>query len=160
MDKQVVEKYGNQLRVRVCGLLVHKQKIVLVRHEGIGEDGVMWIPPGGGVEFGSSIEKNLKREFLEETGLAVETKEIVCVNEFLQPPLHALELFFKVDLVGGSLTKGTDPEMNKDAQLITDVRFVTFNELQVIPNNQKHIILHNVKEEEDLYKNPPFIHKV
>jgi hypothetical protein len=38
----------------------------------------------------------LKREFLEETQTDITIGEMLFVNEFLEPPLHAIELFLRL----------------------------------------------------------------
>jgi len=68
----------------------------MASHHSLGESGILWAPPGGGMDFGQSVEENLTREFREETGLKVEVKRFLFINEFLAVPLHAVELFFEV----------------------------------------------------------------
>lgn len=160
MENQIVKTFGNKIRVRVCGILVNNDGILLAKHHGIGEDGVLWSPPGGGVDFGSSLKENLIREFLEETGLVITVKKFLGVSEYLAPPLHAVELFFWVNREGGKLASGYDPELPPEKQIIKEVRFVTFEELLIIPNKQKHQFLHNVDKASDLEKNPVFIDEI
>lgn len=122
--------FGNQLRIRVCGICIEENSILLVRHEGIGDKGYMWAPPGGGIHFGEQIPETLEREFQEETGLAVQTKELLFVNEFFRDPLHALELFFRVDNMEGTLVTGNDPEMKRSQQIISNVKFIDFKQIK------------------------------
>lgn len=110
----------------------------MAKHRGLGEFGELWLPPGGGVEYGSHTADNLKREFIEETGLSIKVDEFLFGFEFLQPPLHAIELFFKVESTGGKLEKGLDPELPEDQQIIEEVRFVTFEELRVMDKKRVH----------------------
>ena len=136
-----MRKFGNRLRLRVSGLCIDAHGILLVRHRSLGGEGVLWAPPGGGMQYGWSAEQNLVREFREETGLEIEVKDFVCTHEFLQPPLHAVELFFNVKITGGALRKGVDPEMSSDTQIIDEVRFVPFAEIEQGPPAQYHNIL-------------------
>lgn len=133
--------FGNRLRVRVCGICVEEDRILLVRHRALGREGVLWAPPGGGMHFGQSAGANLVREFREETGLTVSVGDFICTHEFLEPPLHAIELFFNVSISGGSLRTGTDPEMEPSAQIIDEVRFVPFDEIAHGEPAQYHNIL-------------------
>src|SRR5688500_12756173 len=100
MNTELTTVYGNKIRVRVCGLCWQEDKLLMVNHSGI-RDGDFWAPPGGGLEFGESLEQRLKQEFLEETGLAVSPGHFIFGSEFIQKPLHAIELFFNVSIVGG-----------------------------------------------------------
>ncbi|MFY0652208.1 MAG: NUDIX hydrolase [Cyclobacteriaceae bacterium] len=130
MTSQEISKvYGNKLRVRVCGVLIEDDSILLVKHRGIGANGELLIPPGGGMEFGSSAEENLKREFKEETGLSIKVCDFLFISEFLDSELHAIELFFKVEHVSGSIAIGIDPEMSTEDQIINDVKMIKFSEL-------------------------------
>jgi 8-oxo-dGTP diphosphatase len=56
-------------RVRVAALVVSGDSILLVLHRKEGRE--YYLLPGGGVEPGETEEEALKRELLEETGLAV-----------------------------------------------------------------------------------------
>jgi len=143
--------YTNKLRVRVCGICVQNNALLLVCHRGILAGRNFWAPPGGGLNFGERVHSGLKREVQEETGLEIKPGRFLFVNEFLQPPLHALELFFEVNPVGGELIIGTDPDLPADDQLITDVRFLTLPELKAIPFQEKHSILNELVNFDDLF---------
>ena len=143
--------YTNKLRVRVCGICMQGNAILLVCHRGLINGKDFWAPPGGGLVFGESVREGLKREFAEETGFEIKSGRFLFFNEFLQPPLHALELFFEVQPVSGDLIIGTDPDLPADKQLITDVRYLNFQELQKIPLNQKHSIFHELVNFDDLF---------
>lgn len=134
------------------GLLAKEDSLLMIKHTGIGEKGHLWTPPGGGVEFGHSAEENLKREFREETGLEVAVNEFLFVNELVQPPLHAIELFFTVTLIQGNLIRGTDPEMSKQDQIINEVRFMSWKELRLLPLPTIHKAFHNAADYNDLAK--------
>lgn len=103
--------FGGKVRVRACGILIKEDAVLLLKHEGVGKKGYLWAPPGGGVEFGESIKKTIVREFKEECNLTITVGEFILFNEFIAPPLHAIELFFKVSYVEGDLKIGNDPEL-------------------------------------------------
>lgn len=138
MEKKIIEYFGNRLRVRVCGILEDEDSILLVRHTSIGKKGVLWAPPGGGMKFGSDAEHNLIREFKEEAGLDISVEEFLFIHEFLSPPLHAIEMFFRVRRTGGELTVGHDPEMEKNDQIIKEIRFVSREELLSMDSDIVH----------------------
>jgi len=101
-----------------------------VEHDGIWSKEPFWTPPGGGVEFGESLEEALVREVKEEVGLDVEIGELRYVLDFIRPPLHAVSFYFECRAPGSlsSLFTGSDPELG-DAQIVRTVRMVPFGEL-------------------------------
>ena len=151
-QQQVVNLYGNRLRTRVCGLCRNGDRLLMVRHRGIGENDTFWCPPGGGAQFGETVPDALRREFGEETGLIVEVGKLLFVNEFLVEPLHALELFFVVDAIGGELRLGSDPEMDADGQIIAEVRWMTFAELKAYPPADVHSLFGRCYSLDDVYR--------
>ncbi|AWV97400.1 NUDIX domain-containing protein [Arcticibacterium luteifluviistationis] len=111
IKEQVHQHYGNRIRVRTCGVLIQDQKILMLKHDGIGKKDYFWNVPGGGLEKGENLVKGLEREFLEETGLKIEVKKLLCLNQYIVPPLHAIEYYFLVEKVAGNAKLGHDPEM-------------------------------------------------
>jgi 8-oxo-dGTP diphosphatase len=138
MDEKSQSPFLQKVRVRVCGLLEENGKIWLVRHRGLGSLGYFWSPPGGGVEFGESVEGTLKREFLEETGLEVECIRFVTFHEHIDSRFHALELFFEVRKIAGTAALGTDPELNDREAMMTDLRLFGREELSSMPPEVVH----------------------
>ena len=137
MDKSVQEIYGDRVRVRVCGLCWKGDRMLLVNHRGLYKHD-FWAPPGGGSEFGQSVEFNLRREFREETGLRIKVGSLQFVCEFIQRPLHAIELFFDVTATGGRLFTGEDPEMDEKEQIIHEVKYLAESEIRALPARHKH----------------------
>ena len=133
MDGEIAKIYGNRLRVRVCGLCWDDDRLLLANH-GMISSSNLWLPPGGGLEYGETVEKALKREFSEETGLQVEEQFFAFGCEFLKKPLHALELFFHVVTFSGTLKAGYDPEL----QIIQDVRFFSESEINAFSKDELH----------------------
>ena len=138
LSQLIKKQYGEQLRVRVCGVCIENDKILLINHLGILENNDFWSVPGGGLSFGETIEECLKREFLEETNTQIEVGEFLTVREFIELPLHAIELFYEVSITGGKLQKGTDPEMVQ--QIIQAVRWMNLEEIKV----KSKVIFHPV----------------
>ena len=107
----------------------------MLNHIGIRENSDFWCTPGGGLEFGETIDDCLKREFLEETNTKISVGKFLTINEFVNPPLHAVELFYEVKIISGIAKKGIDPEM--DEQIISDLRWFNLEEI-------KELSVHNV----------------
>lgn len=146
----ITAKFGNKIRVRVNGILIENDCLLMVKHRELGTQGYLWAPPGGGMEFGTSASENLVREFLEETGIKIEVKKFLFVCEFTKPPLHAVELFFLVAREGGNLRKGHDPELKAKDQIIEEVRFLTTETLLQIPPAALHKAFENIKQASDI----------
>ena len=90
------------------------------------------------MEFGQPVSQNLVREFQEETGLVVQVGEFRFVCEFIQVPLHAIELFFQVTVLEGRLAPGSDPEMDKHKQIINSVEFLSIPKIMALPEGHRH----------------------
>ncbi|MFD2033936.1 NUDIX domain-containing protein [Belliella marina] len=149
LEKEIEEKFGGRLRTRVNGVLIQDDKILLIKHK-MGGNKYFWNVPGGGMKYGTSCIENLKREFLEETGLLVDVKSFISTSEFLSPPLHAVELFFEVEVAGGELKMGKDPELEEESQLITEMGFLDIENLALIKKEEKHRIFWGIKSLNDV----------
>ncbi|KOY87367.1 NUDIX hydrolase [bacterium 336/3] len=150
IESEIERIFGNKLRLRVSGICIKANKVLLIKHVNLGEGGYLWSPPGGGLHFGESVETCLKREFEEETGFKIKMKRFLFVNEFLQPPLHAIELFFEVEVVGGSLLLGKDPEMQENNQIIREIAFLDIETLQKEPAICVHSMFQELKSVDEL----------
>jgi len=135
MSPEIAEIYGNRVRIRACGLCWQDNSLLLVKHR-MGAD-EFWAPPGGGVEYGEHLEDTVRREFLEETGLEVTIDKFLFGCEFIKQPLHAIELFFEVRIVGGVLKDGYDPEL----QLIEKAQFLSQDEILAKRSESLHGII-------------------
>ena len=151
MEESIEKQYGKHLRLRVAGLCNQNDKILVVNHTGLNNENEFWAPPGGGLHYGESVKDCLLREFLEETGLKIAVGDFLHATEYLKPPLHAIELFFAVEVLGGSLIRGTDPEVGVEDQIIANVEFMSFDTLLKIPDSRKHNIFHGVKKFERIF---------
>ena len=113
-------------RLAVRGLLLIDDRLLLVnawpRHRG-----GLWCAPGGGVERGSSLPDNLRREFHEETGLTVGVGDPCLVNEFHDPEgtFHQVDVYFRCTLLAGRIDNGwKDPE-----RVVTERRLFSRDEM-------------------------------
>jgi 8-oxo-dGTP diphosphatase len=70
--------------IRVYGLLMNEQNQILLADEAFknGTKGTKF--PGGGLELGEGLIDGLKREFMEETGIAVEVLSHFYTTDFFQ----------------------------------------------------------------------------
>jgi 8-oxo-dGTP diphosphatase len=151
MNPKIPEIYSNRPRLRVCGLCWKGDKLLMVNHRQLTA-GSFWAPPGGGVEFGEPVADALVREFLEETHVKILPAKFKFVCEFIQPPLHAVELFFEVDYQEGEASLGTDPESNPEDQLINAVRYMSIEEILSVPSGERHGIFRFIKTTAEVKK--------
>lgn len=71
-----------RFNIRVYGLLVHEDKVLLSEEE-MGDYAFSKFP-GGGLEYGEGLSDGLKREFQEELEADIELQELFYINEFFQ----------------------------------------------------------------------------
>lgn len=69
--------------IRIYGLLINERNEVLIADERYGDRSFTKFP-GGGLEWGEGTVDCLKREFLEELGVAVEIGELFYLTDFFQ----------------------------------------------------------------------------
>jgi ADP-ribose pyrophosphatase YjhB (NUDIX family) len=151
MDPEIIEKFGNRVRIRVCALCWKENLLLMVNHKGLYSHN-FWAPPGGGIEPGQLAAEALEREVLEETGLKISVNNLMAVCEYVHPPLHTIELFFNAAITGGTLKQGTDPELEESKQIISEVKFLPWPELRAIPPGELHGIFRFCSRAEDLKK--------
>ncbi|MEL6771852.1 MAG: NUDIX domain-containing protein [Bacteroidota bacterium] len=143
LASEAVERaFGHRVRVRAAGLLFDRaenpERVLLLKHDGLWDDGPFWSPPGGAIEFGEALSEGVRREFEEEASLSVRVGEPAYVLDFVRPPLHAVSFYFRVYPADGDyadlesrLRTGTDPELLADGvQLLQEARFIPLDNLQ------------------------------
>ena len=88
-----------------------------------------WVLAGGGVEAGETISKAAIREAQEEMRITIEIERLMYVRVFhWETPV--VEFYVLANIVDGTPQVGHDPEAPTDMQIITDVRVLTFDELE------------------------------
>jgi len=126
-------QFSDRVRVRACAVIAVNSSLLLIKQTVPTRDSPIWIPPGGGVLVGETLETALTREVLEETGLKVLPEQLLWIHEFLETPYHAIEFYFECSIVGGMLKLGKDPELPKGEQVLHEVRFVSSDEILTLP---------------------------
>jgi 8-oxo-dGTP diphosphatase len=151
---ELLRPYAGQVRVRVGGLLVREGTLLLAAHRGLLPNGAtFWSPPGGGWVFGESLRQAVRREFLEETGLAVQTGRLLHLHEFQQGELQALEVFFEV-LANDATAQpalGHDPEHAPSQQLLTELAWLSPRQLLALPPAHVHPVLRGLLSVDDVF---------
>jgi len=154
-SEEIKSIFGNQVRVRVMGLLVENQEVLLLNHSGLTDEDELWLPPGGGVTFGETTRDALVREFKEETNITIKVCDFIGVSEFIESGLHAIEIFFVVEQIGGKLQLGTDPEMG-EFPILKEVRWMDIHELKQLNKNCLHRLFQGIESLDELFKNKGF----
>ena len=90
------------LRVRVAALIRNNRGEILLIQQS-KKNSQYWLLPGGGIEFGETSEKALKRELKEELDLDVKSFEFALLNESIDPEggRHLIQLVFLVKTGSG-----------------------------------------------------------
>lgn len=127
----------------VTAVVINEGKVLLARHTyGAGKN--LLIVPGGYVEDGETPEEAVKREFLEETGVLIEPRDIIAIRFNLKDWYVA----FSADYVFGNARSDND-ENSEVIWLDTNIAL----ESQDVPQLTKKLI------ESSLNSNNPFTKK-
>ena len=125
-------------RVRVAGILIENNKILLIEHK--KNDKKYWLIPGGGVDWGESTAEALIREYKEETNLDVTVDKFLFLSETIAPDKekHVINLYFKV-----KKDENSKAEMILGHEInLNDLRFVSKEEIEnikIYPNIKEQI---------------------
>lgn len=149
LKNNINREFGNKIRLRVCGILISNNKILLIKHKGLGKVNEFWLPPGGEVEINETIIEALYREFYEETRLHIKNQRFGFVKEFIEKPLHAIELYFFINEYFGNETLGSDPEL-MDKQSISELRWLSLKDLIELNQDTLPEFLKNLNSFNDL----------
>ncbi len=144
LKTKIAQEFGEKIRIRACGILITDNKILLAKHKGLGSTGTFWCPPGGAVEFGEKLEDAVKREFREEVNIEVQVVQFLGIHQHVDPPLHALEIFYEVKTGNTEIKTGSDPDSK--IQTIEEVSFLTPVQLNSIIPEEKHPILYGIAD--------------
>lgn len=139
-------------RIRAAAIIIHDERILLVKHVHPTTGFTWWVPPGGGVEFvDTSVIDCVVREVFEETGLHVRVSDDVqFVREFFDGINETLniELFFDAHIVSGEITTENIVGNGTDEDYIKEVKWFRIEELHdviIFPNELRENFGRDVK---------------
>lgn len=111
-------------------VLDEKNRMLMVKQHHEGKD--IWMVPGGAVEESEGIRQAAAREVMEETGLEVKARKLLWHVEEVSERGQRFVDFFLMEITGGSLALGKDPEFDDDGQVLREVKFMSREEMQSI----------------------------
>lgn len=116
---------GNDVRIRVAGILIRGNRLLLIAHK--KNDEIYWLLPGGGVDYGESLDEALIREFMEELNISVDVKDIALVSDSIDPTgdRHVVNICFLCTFKTGDFVLGEDKRLY-------DFRFFDRDELDSV----------------------------
>ena len=126
-------------RVRVAGILIENNKILLIEH--LKKNKKYWLVPGGGVDWGESTAEALIREYKEETNLDITVEKFLFLSETIAPDKkkHVINLYFQIKIIKNSIYN----MKLGDERNLTDLKFITKEEIENIklyPNIKTQLI--------------------
>ncbi len=125
------------MRVRVAGVLVHDNRLLLVQHE--KDSKTYWLLPGGGVGLGERLQDSLVREFTEELNLQVTVMDLLLVVETVSPQgEHILQPTFLV-----TAENIDDIHLGSDKRVVDYFFFRqdTINEVTLYPDIKEELLV-------------------
>ncbi len=112
----------NRVVIHCKGLLFDERgRLLLIKQA--EHFGTYWNAPGGRVEDGDSLEGCLRREVQEETGLIVESAQLVYSHTWVSPGYTDIYMGFHVSKFSGELGVGTELTASEQFEIV-ETRFV------------------------------------
>lgn len=113
-------------RIAAGGLIFSDKDVLLVRYPD-GEAGSYLVAPGGGLEHNENVEQAIIREVLEETGLDVQPKAVVMIEDLVGSRFKMIKVWMTCTIIGGSISQ-TQGAMDEG---ITEVDWFNREQLRI-----------------------------
>ena len=124
-------------RITTRAIVLHDGKLLCVRKKSaVGSTAVensYWNLPGGGLDPNESLADGLRREMMEETGIAATVGSLMYIQQFADEDTEYLEFFFHVtngaDYLAIELSKTTH-----GLEEIAEIAFIDPTTMKVKPD--------------------------
>jgi 8-oxo-dGTP diphosphatase len=110
-------------QIAVGAIVVKDDRLLMIQRSNDPGAG-LWSLPGGRVEHGEYLAQALRREVAEETGLAVEVRDLVGILEVVGDPHYVILDYF------AEVTGDREPVASDD---VSDARWVALDEVATLP---------------------------
>jgi len=139
----LILRYSKSTRIRVAAIIAEDEKLLLIAHKK-GKH-TYWLLPGGGVEYGESLDKALKRELKEELGIDIRVGDIAMVSDSIEPggKRHIVNITFTCEYEDGEFHLAREKRLYDYAFFSVD----QIETLQIFPpiNSEIKKLLEGVK---------------
>lgn len=121
-------------RIAAGGIIFKGNAVLLVRYRDSNDEGTYLVCPGGGLEDNENIVQAIIRETQEETGITVEPKRVVGIEDLVSSRCKMIKVWMVCEIVDGEVhkTEGAEKESIIEAawftkdQLASEVVFPLF----------------------------------
>ncbi len=125
-------------RVTVRGIIVKDDKIFAQKLKtNDGRESDYWCIAGGGLDPGESLHDGLRREMVEETGVAPEIGRLLYIQQYAHNDREFLEFFFHITNADDYETIDLAATSHGEAE-VARCGFVTPNVENVLPKFLQH----------------------
>ena len=117
-------------RIRAAALVLHQDRLLLIKSRIPQTGEICWVPPGGGVEGEESVFDCARRETFEEAGIAVELGRVVYWGQFIDEhfAVHHFELFILCNAFSGEPTIANNAGKSDEMDVL-EARFLSRQEM-------------------------------
>ena len=104
--------FRDEVTVRVSGIIMRDDTLLLIAHR--KKNDIYWLLPGGGVRRGESLADALRREFMEELGVAITVGAPAFMCDSIDPlgKRHILNISFLCGHSGGEYRIGRERRLH------------------------------------------------
>jgi 8-oxo-dGTP diphosphatase len=97
-------------RISAGGIVFKGNTVLLVRYRNSGKEGTYLVCPGGRLEDNENIIQAIIRETKEETGVTVEPKRVVAIEDLICSRFKMIKIWMVCEIVDGQVHKTREAE--------------------------------------------------